>query len=51
MGALRKISGLDIQVGHTDRPDSIKIRQFIEWAVDNELIPKNEKIDTRSCVN
>ena len=51
MGALRKISGLDVRVGQTDRPDSIKIRQFIEWAADNELINKNEKIDTRSCVN
>jgi hypothetical protein len=49
MGALRKISGLDIKVGQTDKPDSIKIRQFIKWAADNQLIGDKEKIDTRIC--
>jgi hypothetical protein len=51
MGALRKISGLDIRVGQTDQPDSMKVKQLVDWAADNELIDRGEKIDTESCVN
>ena len=51
MGALRKISGLDIEVGQTDEPDSVKIIKFMDWAVNSHLIADKEKINTKSCIN
>ena len=51
MVALRKISGLDVKVRQTDKPESIKIKQFIDWAMKNKLIDGNETIDTKSCAN
>ena len=49
MGALTKLSGLDIKVGQTDKPDTTKIRKFINWALDNQLIFDTQKINTKSC--
>jgi hypothetical protein len=49
MGALRKLSGLDIKVRQTDNPDTTKIKKFIDWASDNKLID-TEKINTKSCL-
>jgi hypothetical protein len=51
MGAIIKISGLNIKVGQTDKPDSIKINRIINWAVNNHLIEDREEINTKSCTN
>jgi hypothetical protein len=51
MSALRKISGLDITVRQTERPDSFKINQFMNWAIEKRLIAEGEKIKTKSALN
>jgi hypothetical protein len=51
MVALRKISGLNIKVTEAEEPNPEKIQKFIDWAVENQLIGKKEKVDTKSCVN
>lgn len=50
MGALRKLSGLDIKVGQTDSPDTTKIKKFINWALDNKLIADTDKINIKNCI-
>ena len=51
MVALRKISGMNINVTEREKPDSKKIQKFIDWAVENQLIGAEENINTKSCVN
>jgi hypothetical protein len=51
MGALKKLSRLDIKVGQTDNPDTAKIEMFINWALGNKLIVDREKINTKSCLH
>jgi hypothetical protein len=49
MVAVQKISGLNIKVEPTDEPDSIKIQHFIDWAVHNQLLGDEGKIEMRNC--
>lgn len=51
MRALRKISGLNINVTQKENPDLEKIQKFIDWAVENDLIDEKENHNTKSCVN
>ena len=51
MIALKKISGLNINVTQSEKPDSKKIQKFIDWGIENQLINKEENINTQSCVN
>ena len=37
-GALRKISGLEIDIKQHELPDSLVIKTFTNWALENELL-------------
>jgi hypothetical protein len=51
MVALRKISGLNLNVTEREEPELKKIQKFINWAVLNKIIGEKENINTKSCVN
>ena len=36
--ALRQISGINIEIKQHETPDSLVIRDFTKWAIDNDLI-------------
>ncbi len=50
MVALRKISELNINVTEREKPNLKKIQKFIDWAIENKLIGKEENVNTKSCV-
>ena len=48
--ALKKISGLNINVAEREKPNMEKIQKFIDWAIEKQLIGKEENVNTKSCV-
>lgn len=50
MIALGKVSGLNIYVTEREKPDSIKIQKYINWAIENKIVAEKEKIETKRCV-
>jgi hypothetical protein len=48
-GALKKISGLNIEIEQTGSPDSEVINKLMAWALDNKLVTSSDTIDIQSC--
>ena len=51
MTALKRISGLKIEINQTDKPDEKKINEFINWAINNKHIENRKDIDLNICTS